>query len=84
MATVNPISPGAGDPRLVAPVKPTAVAVQPVTTAQEDVVSLSPEAVHLIQAAGLTGYENQELTEGSASGNISAEEPVGTGLQLVG
>ena len=90
MATVSPISPGAGDVGLVAPVKPApvklaAIALHPdVTSAQEDVVSLSPEAVQLIQAGGLSGYGNQELAEGASSSTIPGEEPSGTTLQLVG
>jgi hypothetical protein len=88
MATVSPISPGAGDLRPLAPVKSPAIAVQPdVTSAPEDILSLSPEAVQLIQAAGLAGYENQELAEASApefaAGNISEGLPAGTALQLV-
>jgi hypothetical protein len=84
MATVSPISPGAGDLRPIAPAKPAAVTVQPVTTAQEDVVRLSPEAVHLIQAAGLAGYENEGLGDEGPFGNTPGEVPPGTGLQLVG
>ena len=89
MATVSPINPGPGDLRPLAPVKSTVIAVQPdVTSAQEDILSLSPGAVQLIQAAGLAGYENQELVEGSAPGpapgNIPERDPAGTALQLVG
>jgi len=85
MATLSPISPGAGDLPPIAPVKPAAVAVQPeVTSAQEDVLALSPEAVKLIQAAGLAGYENQELAKGSGPSTIPGGEPAGTTLQLVG
>jgi hypothetical protein len=85
MATVSPISPGAGDLRPLAPVKPATIAVQPyVTSAPEDVLTLSPEAVQLIQAADFGGYENQELTEGSGAGNTPEGLPPGTSLQLVG
>jgi hypothetical protein len=85
MATVSPISPGAGDSGPVVPkagpAKVAAAAVQAdVTSAREDVVSLSPEAVQLIQAAGLSGYQNQEL----APGTIPGAEASGTTLQLVG
>jgi hypothetical protein len=52
-----------------------------VTSAREDVLSLSPEAVQLIQAAGLSGYGDQEL---APSGTIPEAEPAGTTLQLVG
>jgi hypothetical protein len=51
-----------------------------VTPGREDTVSLSPDAVKLIQAAGLSGYQNQEL----AQGTIPEAEPAGTTLQLVG
>lgn len=85
MATVAPTSPGAGDLRSIAPVKQVTSAVQPeATSAHEDVISLSPEAVQLIQAASLSGYENQEVTVSSSTSNIPAEEPDGTTLELVG
>jgi hypothetical protein len=44
------------------------------------VVSLSPEAVQLIEAAGLSGYQNEKLT----AGTIPEAEPAGTTLELVG
>ncbi len=85
MATVSPISPGAGDTRPVIPVKPAVVAAQPdITSAQEDLVSLSPEAVQLIQASGLSGYENQELADHLSTSTISGEPASGTTVQLVG
>jgi len=85
MVTISPISPGAGDPRPGDPVKPAVVAVHPdATSAKEDVVSLSPEAVQLIQATGLSGYENQELADGSTPSTIPEGESAGTALQLVG
>lgn len=85
MATVSPISPGAGDLRPIIPVKPAAIAAQPdMTSAQEDLLSLSPEAVQLIQASSLSGYENQQPAEGSSPGTIPGEASSGTTLQLVG
>ncbi|HEY4088602.1 MAG TPA: hypothetical protein VGM43_21885 [Bryobacteraceae bacterium] len=85
MASVSPISPGAGDVRPVLPVKPAAIALQPdSTSAQDDVVNLSAEAVQLIQASGLSGYENQEFADGSSVGTIPGQEPSGTTVQLVG
>jgi hypothetical protein len=85
MASVSPISPGAGDPGSIlpkaGPAKAAAAAVQAdVTSASEDVVSLSPEAVQLIEAAGLSGYQDEELTPGT----IPEAEPAGTTLELVG
>lgn len=85
MASVSPISPGAGELRPVTPVKPASIAVQPEpTSAQEDVISLSPEAVQLIQAGSLSGYENQQVTDGAAGGNTPAESAPGTTLEFVG
>ena len=85
VATVSPISPGAGDPPIftvkAASGKASPAAVQAdVTSGGDDVVSLSPEAAQLIQAAGFSGYQNQEL----APGTIPEEEPAGTTLHLVG
>jgi hypothetical protein len=59
--------------------------VQPDTTsAHEDVISLSPEAVQLIQAGSLSGYENQEVAGNPSAGNTPAGDPSGTTLELVG
>jgi len=85
MLTVSAIGPGAPEVRPGASIKPAAAALQPdVTSAQEDVVNLSAQAVQLIQASGLSGYENQELADGSSSGTIPEGEPAGTTVQLVG
>jgi hypothetical protein len=78
MATLSPISPGTGAAQPFTPVKPAAVPLQPdATSAREDVVDLSPDAVQLIQAAGLSGSgQDQGISEGYPA-------PVHT-LQLVG
>jgi hypothetical protein len=81
MATVSPISPGAGDLRPILPVKPAVVTAHPeATSAGEDFVSLTPEAVQLIQAASLSAYEDQQVAEGATS----AGENAGPTLELVG
>jgi hypothetical protein len=84
MASVSPISPGAGDPGPIlpeaGPAKAAAAVHADVASVQEDAVSLSPEAVQLIEAVGLSGYQNDELT----AGTIPEAESAGTTFQLVG
>jgi hypothetical protein len=84
MASVAPISGAGGEIRPVSFARPLPAAARPdATSAREDRVELSAEAVQLIQAAAFTEYESPESNGGNDAGE-SQIVPDSSGLQLVG